>query len=166
VHAAVLERADHLEPGAIADVREALPGVAAERALQDAPVRRAVEQRAPLLELADAVRRLLRVDLRHAPVIQERAALHRVLEMRLPAVLRIHVRERRRDPALGHHGVRLAEQRLAHEADRDACGRSLDCRAQSRAARADHEHRVLVHFVAIAHSSLRSWNTPIEHMRM
>ena len=166
MHAAILKRADHLEPGAIADVREALPGVTAEGALQDAAVGRAVEQGAPFLQLAHAIRRLLRVDLRHAPVVQERAALHGVLEVRLPAVLRIHVPERRRDAALGHHGVRLAEQRLAHQADRRACGGGLDRGAQPGAAGADHQHVVLVGLELFPHMSLRSWKTPIEHMRM
>ena len=51
--------------------------------------------------------------------------------------------ERRRDPALGHHRVRLAEQRLADErGPRAVLGRG-DRRAQAGAARADHEHVVL-----------------------
>ena len=58
VDAVVLQRADHLEAGAVADVREARIAVAAEVALQDAAVRRAIEHRAPRLELAHAVGRL------------------------------------------------------------------------------------------------------------
>ena len=50
--AVILQRADHLEAGAIADVREPRIAVAAEVALEDAAVGRAVEQRAPRLELA------------------------------------------------------------------------------------------------------------------
>ena len=58
VDAVILERADHLEAGAVADVREARVAMAAEVALQDAAVLRAVEERAPRLELADAGRAL------------------------------------------------------------------------------------------------------------
>ena len=115
VDAVVLERADHLEAGAVADVGEPRVAVAAEVALEDAPVLRAVEERAPVLELADAVGRLLRVELRHAPVVQELAAAHRVAEVDLPVVLRVDVAERRGDAALGHDRVRLAEERLADE---------------------------------------------------
>ena len=45
--AVVLQRADHLEAGAVADVREARIAVAAEVALQDAAVLRAVEDARP-----------------------------------------------------------------------------------------------------------------------
>ncbi len=58
VDAVVLQRADQLEPGAVADVREARIAVAAEVALADQPVLRAIEDRAPLLELAHALGRL------------------------------------------------------------------------------------------------------------
>ena len=117
VDAVLLERADHLEAGAVADVREARILVTAEVALEDAAVLRAIEERAPLLELVDAVGRFHRVELRHAPLIQVAAALHRVAEVDLPVVLRLDVAERGGDAAFGHDGVRLAEQRLADEAD-------------------------------------------------
>jgi hypothetical protein len=138
VDAVLLQRADHLEAGAVADVREARVAVAAEVALQDAAVLRAVEQRAPLLELEDAVGRLLRVELRHAPVVEHLAAAHGVAEVDLPVVLG-HVAQRRGDAALGHDGVRLAEQRLADERGAGAHAPSLDGRAQPGAARADDE---------------------------
>ena len=114
----VLHRAQHLEPGAVADVRETCVAVAAEVALQDPPVGRAVEQRSPLFELEDAIRRLHRMELGHAPVVQHLAAAHRVAEMDLPVVLRPDVAECRGDAAFGHHGVRLAEERLADDAGR------------------------------------------------
>ncbi len=120
VDAVVLQRADHLEAGAVADVRQPRIRVAAEVALQDPAVRGAVEDRAPGLELAHALGRLLGVQLRHAPVVDVLAAAHRVGEVDLPVVAVVDVGQRRRDAALGHDGVRLAEQRLADEADRDA----------------------------------------------
>ena len=114
-HRLLLQRADHLEAGPVADVGEAGVAVAAEVALEDAPVRGAVEQGAPLLELEDAVGRLLGVELGHAPVVEHLAAAHGVAEVDLPVVLGVDVAHGRGDTALGHHGVGLAEQRLAHQ---------------------------------------------------
>ena len=122
----VLERADHLEPGAIAYVGQPGIAVTAEVALEDAAVRGAVEQGAPLLELEHPLRGLLGVDLCHAPVAEHLAAPHGVPEVDPPVVLRVDVGQRRGDPALGHHGVRLAEQRLAHHRRPRALGGGLD----------------------------------------
>ncbi len=143
----VLQRADHLQAGAIADVCETRVAVAAEVALQDAAVLGAIEDGAPGLELAHAVGRLLGVQLGHAPVVQVLAAAHGVGEVDLPAVAIVDVGHRRRHAALGHDGVGLAEQRLADQADRDAGGRGLDGRAQAGAAGADDQDVVLVRLV-------------------
>ncbi len=120
VDGVILEGADQLEARAIADVREARIAVPAEVALQDAPVGGPVEDGAPRLELAHAIGRLLGVDLGHPPVVDVLAAAHRVGEVHLPVVAIVDVGERRRDAAFGHHRVRLAEQRLADQADRHA----------------------------------------------
>ena len=161
----ILQRANHLETGAVADVREAGIAVSAEVALQDAAVGGAVEHRAPRLELADAIRRLLRVQLRHPPVVHVLAAAHRVGEVHLPVVAVVHVGEGRGNAALGHDGVRLAEERLAHEAHRYAGRRRFDGRAQPRAPGADDDHVVLVRLV-VGHQKIRtSDHTPIEHSR-
>ncbi len=169
VDAVILQRADHLEPGAVADVREPRIAVAAEVALEDAPVGRAVEHRAPGLEFAHAVRRFLGVQFGHAPVVDVLAAAHRVGEVHLPVVAVVHVGQRRRHAALGHDGVRLAEQRLADQADRHARGRRFDRRAQSRTAGADDQHVVFVSLVVrhqnAAYRSLQSVQTPIEQRR-
>ena len=141
---AVLQRADQLEPRAVADVHEPPVRVAAERALRHVPVGRAVEDAAPALELAHALGRLLRVQLGHAPVVDELAAEHRVLEVRRPLVGGVDVAERRGDAALGHHGVRLAEQRLADERRAGAERRRLDRGAHARAAGPDDDHVVVV----------------------
>ena len=133
--AVILQRADHLEAGAVADVGEPRIAVAAEVALEDAAVLGAIEDRAPRLELADAVGRFLRVQLRHAPVVDVLAAAHRVGEVDLPVVAVVDVGQRRGDAAFGHHRVRLAEQRLADQADRDARRRTL------RSPRADPRRR-------------------------
>ena len=142
VNRVILKRADHLEAGAVADMREARILVAAEVALEDAPVGRAVEDRSPRLELTHAVRRLLRVQLRHPPVVEILAAAHRVGEMHLPVVAVVDVGERGRDAAFGHHRVRLAEQRFADETDARAGIGGFDRGAQACAAGADDENVV------------------------
>ena len=116
--AVILQRADHFEAGAVADVGQARILVAAEIALQDAAVLRAVEHRAPRFQLADAIGRFLGVQLGHPPVVHVLAAAHRVGEVDLPVVAVVDVGQRRRDAALGHDGVRFAEQRFADKPDR------------------------------------------------
>src|SRR5262249_19762505 len=66
--ATVLQRTDQFETSAVADVTEAFEAVATEGTLQNVTGRRAIKQRAPLLELAHTVRRFLCMKLRHAPV--------------------------------------------------------------------------------------------------
>src|SRR5947199_148654 len=144
MHGLVLEDADHLQAGAVADVREAAVGVPAEWTLIDAPVRRSVEQRAPRLELANPVGRFLRMDLGHPPVVVHLAAAHRVAEMHAPVVFLHHVAERCRRAPLGHHGVGLAEQRFADQGDSGLLCAGFDGSTQPGAARADHEDVVVV----------------------
>ena len=69
----------------------------------------------------------------------------------------IDVGQRRRDPALGHDGVRLAEQTFANHADRDARGGSLDRRAQARAAGADDQHVVFDYRVVGHGGGVEAW---------
>ena len=163
--AVILQRPDQLEAGAIADVREARIAMPAEVALQDAAVRRAVEDGAVALQLAHAIRRFPGVQLRHPPVVHVLAAAHRVGEVDLPVVAIVDVAERRGHAALGHHGVRLAEERLADHADRDAGVGRLDHRPQPGAAGPHDEHvedlcRRRPHQI-----SLQSVSTPIEQSR-
>ena len=61
LHAAILQRADHLQAGAVANVAKTLKGMAAEGALQDVAIRGAIKKRAPLLQFANAFRRFLGV---------------------------------------------------------------------------------------------------------
>src|SRR5207245_2343051 len=111
VDAVVLERPDDLEAGPIADVREARIAVASEIALADQTVLGAIENRPPFLQLAHAVGGLPRMELGHAPLVEELAAPHRVAEVDLPVVARVAVPARLRPPALGHPGRRLAKER-------------------------------------------------------
>ena len=120
VDAVILQRADHFEAGAVADMRQAGIAMPAEVALQDPAVFRAVEERAPRFEFAHALGRFLGVQLRHAPVVQILAAAHGVGEMDAPVVAVIDIGQGRGNAAFGHHGVGFAQQRFAHHADFDA----------------------------------------------
>ena len=133
----LLQGADHLQAGAVADVGEPRVLVAAEVPLADLAVLGAVEQRAPGLQLPDPVRGLLGVQLGHPRVVQELAAAHRVAEVHHPVVVRVDVAHRRRAAALGHDRVRLAEQRLGDDRGPLARQPRLDRRPQPGAARAD-----------------------------
>ena len=79
----LLQGADQLQAGAVADVRQARVLVAAEVALADLAVLGAVEQGAVGLQLPDPVGRLLGVQLGHPPGVEELAAAHRVAEVHL-----------------------------------------------------------------------------------
>ncbi len=110
--AVILQRADHFEAGAVADVRQPRIPVAAEIALQNAAVAGAVEHRAPGFQFPHALRRFLGVQLRHAPVVQVLPAAHGIGEMDAPVVAIVHVAHGRGHAAFGHHRVRLAQQRF------------------------------------------------------
>ena len=125
VDAVILQGADHLEAGAVADVGQAGIAMPAEVALQNAAVFGAIEERAPGFEFAHAVGRFLGVQFGHAPVVQVLAAAHGVGEMHAPVVAVVHVGQRGRHAAFGHDGVRLAEKRFADHTDLDAGGRRL-----------------------------------------
>ena len=131
VDAGVLKRANQLQARAVADVREARIAMAAEVPLEDPAVRCAIPDRAPRFQLANALGRFLRMELGHAPVVEVLPAAHGIGEMHAPAVAVVHVGERRRHAALGHDGVRLAQERLRDHGDLGAFGRSRDGRSQS-----------------------------------
>jgi hypothetical protein len=78
---------------------------------------RAIEDRAPCFEFANAIGRFLRVQLGHSPIIHVLTAAHGVGEMHFPIVAVIDIGERGRDAALGHHRVRFAEQAFANHPD-------------------------------------------------
>ena len=94
------------------------------------------------------------MELGHPPVVDVLPAAHGVGEVDLPVVAVIDVGERRGDAALGHDGVRLAEQRLAHEPDGDARCTGLDGGAQPRAAGADDDDIVFVSLVVHSPQSM------------
>jgi hypothetical protein len=166
VNGLVLERPEQLEPGAVADVDEPAVGVTAEGALGHLPVRRPVEDRAPVLELLDALGRLPGVELGHPPVVQVLPPEHGVLEVELPVVFRGNVAEGGGDPALRHDGVRLAEQRLAdHGGARPLLGGRDRC-AQAGSSRADHDHVVVVALDVHGQKIRGSWKTPDAASRM
>ena len=137
----------------------------AEGALQDLPALGAVEERAPLLEFVDAVGRFLRMELRHAPVVQKLAAAHGVAEMGVPVVGGVHVAHGRGDAAFGHDGVGLAQQRLADQADLGSVRQCFDGGAKARASGADDQDIVFVGFVFVGHSIRISRMAPLASRR-
>ena len=138
----LLQGPDHLQAGPVTDVRQPRVGVPAEVPLADLAVLGPVEHGAPRLELPDPVRGLLGVQFGHPPVVEELAAAHRVAEVDLPVVVRVHVAHGGGAAALGHHRVRLAEQGLGDDRGLLPVQPGLDRRAQPGAARADHHHVV------------------------
>jgi hypothetical protein len=125
----------------------------AEISLENPAIFRPIENCAPGFQLADAIRRFLRVELGHPPIVDILSAAHRIGEVDLPAVPIVDVRERRRDPAFGHYGMRLAEQTFANHPDGNAGCRCFNRGPQSRAAGADDENVVLESFV-VRHGGL------------
>ena len=144
MNAVVLQGADHFEAGAIADVGEPGIAMAAEIALEDAPVFGAVENRAPGFEFVDAVGRFFGVQFGHAPVVQILAAAHGVGEVHAPTVAVVDIAHGGGDAAFGHDGVGFAQQRFRDDGDFYSGGRSGDCGTQSGAARTDDEYVVIV----------------------
>ena len=109
VHAMILQGANHLQTGTVADMGEPWIFVAAKIALQNAPVFCAIENCSPCFQFAHAVRRFFRVQLGHAPLIHILTAPHRVGEMHFPIVALVHIGQGGGDPTFGHHGVRFAK---------------------------------------------------------
>jgi hypothetical protein len=83
----------------------------------------------------------------------------------LPVVPVVHVTHGGGDAAFGHHGVGLAEQRLADKTDRTAAGRGLDGGSKPRSSCADDEYVVFVCLIFGHHQILKSDHTPMEQSR-
>ena len=161
----ILQRADHLETRAIANVSQSRITMAAEVSLEDSSILRAIEYRSPGFQLAHSSWRFFGVQLGHPPIVHVLPAAHRVGEMDPPVVAIVHVGQGRCDAALRHHGVGFAEQRLADEPYRHPGGGCLDCRPESRSACADDQHIMLVGLIGGHQRILRSDQTPIEQSR-
>ena len=108
MYAVILQCADHLQPGAIANVRQSGIAMSAEIALQNAAILGAIEQRAPGFEFAHAYGSFPGVQLRHPPVVQILASAHGVGEVNAPAVAIVHISHGRGYAALCHHRMRFA----------------------------------------------------------
>ena len=139
----VLEGADHLEAGPVADVGQSGIPVAAEIPLEDLAVFGPVEDGAPGLKFPGPLGRFLGVELGHPPVVEVLAAAQGVGEMDHPVVAIVHVPHRGRHPALGHDRVGLAEEGFADQADGDAAARRLDRGSKARAAGSDDQDVVI-----------------------
>jgi hypothetical protein len=103
--------------------------------------------------------------MRHAPVVQKFSAAHSVAKVGTPVVGLVYIGHRRGDAAFSHHGVGLAEQRLAHNADTNALRQCFNRGAKARTASADDEHIVFVDFVPGVHRSRMSFRRPAETIR-
>ena len=145
----LLKGTDHLQTGTVAHMGEARVAVPAKVALKNTPVFGPIKKRPPLFKFQNPVRRLLGVELGHAPVVEHLAATHGIPEMDLPVVLLVDVAQGCGDPALGHDRMRLPEQRFTDKSGFDTGRRGFDGRAESRATRANHDHVVFVSLVLI-----------------
>ena len=105
------------------------------------PVRRAREDRSPVLELVHVVGRLLAEDLDRVLVAEVVGALDGVERVLLRIVLG-RVPERRVDAPLGRAGVAANRVDLRDHRDVRACVESLDRGTHARAARPDDDHVV------------------------
>ena len=123
----------------------------AKSTLQDSPIIGTIEERAPLLQFAHAIGRLLRVKLCHTPIIEKLPAAHGVTEVGAPVVSRVHITHGRSNPALGHDGMRLAEKRFAYNANACALGQCFDCGTKPSSAGPDDQHIMFVSFVFVVH---------------
>ena len=142
LHHLLVEDVHEHVPGDVGRVGRARLAGGAERALRDAAVVGAREDRAPVLELVDVVRRLVAEDLDRVLVAEVVGALDRVEGVLLGVVLG-GVPERGVDPALGRAGVAAGRMDLRDERDVGARIVRLDGRAHPRAAGPDNEHVVL-----------------------
>ena len=142
LHHLLVEHVDEHVAGDVGRVGRARLAGGAERPLRDPPVLGAREDRAPVLELVDVVRRLVAEDLDRVLVAEVVGALDRVEGVLLGVVLG-GVAERRVDPALGRAGVAARRVDLRDERDVGARVVRLDGRAHARAAGPDDEHVVL-----------------------
>jgi hypothetical protein len=127
----------------------------AERSLADLAVGGAIEEATPTLEFVDPLGRLARMQFRHAPVVDQLAAPHRVMEVDAPVVLRVQVAKRRGDPALGHNRMRLAQQRLTDDRDVGPHRRSFDSGAKASTSGPNHQDVVAVDAIRFSHGSGR-----------
>ncbi len=108
--AVVLKRANHLQTGPISHVGQSGVLMSSEVALENAAVCRAIEQRAPRLQLLDPVGRLLRVQLGHTPIVHVLAAPHGVGKVNLPVIPVVNICQCGSDAPLRHDGVRLPQE--------------------------------------------------------
>src|SRR5215471_4541285 len=140
----VLQCADHLEAGAVPDMRQ--PGIAmpTEITLEDPPIVCTIEKGTPCFQFADACRCFLGMQLSHPPITQVLAAAHGVGKVNAPTIPVVHIPHCSRYATLGHDGVRLAEKGLRNDGDSYARRGSLDCSAQSGASGANDQNIMLM----------------------
>jgi hypothetical protein len=145
---AILEGANEFETGAVTDVAETAVSVGAEGTLRDIPLRCAVEESSPALELEDALGYFFGEELNHAPVIDHLTAAHRVSEVDLPVVSRIDVAKGGSNASFSHDGVSFAEKRFTDDSNAATGFRSGDSSTQASTTGAQDEDIVFEDIVA------------------
>jgi hypothetical protein len=140
----VLQSADHLQPGAVAHMRQPRIAMPAKIALQNAAIAGAIEQGAPGLEFPHTRRSLFGVELRHPPVVQILTSALCVSKVNAPAVAIVHIGHGRGYSTLGHHGMGFAEKRFRNDCDLYTGGRGLDGGPQTGAPGSNDQNVVLM----------------------
>ena len=92
------------------------------------------------------------MNLSHPPLVEKLASLHRVAEVYLPCVATVEIRQCGGNTTLGHHRVRLAQQRLANQCRFGALGGRFDRSAQTGPARSDNDD-VVFECLVFVHTS-------------
>ncbi len=145
----LIERMQNRVAGAVRGCTRALRGAlaimrrhAAERALIDLAVFGARERHAVVLELDDRGNRLAAHVFDRVLIAEPVRTLDRVVEMEPPVVL-AHVAERGRDAALRRDRMRARRKHFREARGLKPGRREAECRAQTRAAGADHDDVVL-----------------------
>ncbi len=133
LHELLVEHVNEHVPGDVGRVHGSRRARGAERPLRELALVVAREHTAPVLELVDVARRLVREDLDRVLVSEVVGALDSVIRVRLGTVLG-GVAERRVDAALCGAGMAARRVQFRHDADVRAGVESLDRRPHSGAS--------------------------------
>jgi len=149
----LLQRADHLEPGAVAHVRETRVTCDAEMRCRECGLR-VRSKEPPLLELLDAVGASIGERLSHPPTGSGTAASSCRGKCTFQLSFGLDVsRARRRTPPSPMTVCGLAEERLAHQGHVAPCAAGLD-RSATRPAGADDKN--VVPWLVLSHQKPQS----------
>jgi hypothetical protein len=92
------------------------------------------------------------VQLSHSPIVDVLAPAHGIGEMNFPVIAIVDIRQGSGNPSLGHHSVRLAQERFANEANSNSSCRGFYRGPQASTTGSNDKHIVFESFV-IAHNA-------------